>query len=563
MPIPKQIFMYWDTSPMSLLNYLSFYTIRKLNPSYNIILYRPSYPYTGPRTWKSIEHEDRYTRIDYLEDVLKLDIKIVYIDFSDIDFHNDVPETFKSDYVRMYLLDKYGGIWLDSDMICLQPLDNIDMPVDTNIVMIKDKHVPQYFMMATPDNVFFKILLGLVKTKFNIESYQSIGTELLDAAFRSNDVNSLVNIHYIALNEFAPYKWHETNKLFYGDDDMLVNNDTKAMHLFNGSKPTITYANSIDHMNFPTRNDQFMKIVSKVITHDEITNISKLRKISIVMGYYNRKEQLEFTLRTIKMSSYANYEIIIVDDASDNDNRLDSIVDKYNFKLIRIEPQDKTWLNPCMAYNIGIRAATGDIIVLQNPEVCHIGDILDDIVCNIRPNEYLTYNCYGMANRDRNLDIYQAYQSLDDIKQIHQMVSLMPKKIGGNSAFNNDIGGWLNHHNYHFTAYHYLSAINRSDLIKIGFGFCEKYKDGINLDDIDFVKQIIYAGIKLKIHSFDCNTNPFCIHQWHPKPKQLSDNPVKYHNINKVVFNQRMKDIGANNIVDIHAGFNMPAPVIY
>ena len=96
-------------------------------------------------------------------------------------------------------------------------------------------------------------------------------------------------------------------------------------------------------------------------------------KISIVMAYYNRKEQLLFTLKTINDSHHKNIEVIIIDDASDESNRLENIIHNYPFyiNLIRIEPTDKKHVNSCIPYNIGFKNITGDIVIIQNPEVCH------------------------------------------------------------------------------------------------------------------------------------------------------------------------------------------------
>ena len=49
--------------------------------------------------------------------------------------------------------------------------------------------------------------------------------------------------------------------------------------------------------------------------------------------------------------------------------------------------------NPCIPYNIGIKAASGDIIVLQ-PEVMHIGDCLSFINDNL--NEKIGYHLIVM-----------------------------------------------------------------------------------------------------------------------------------------------------------------------
>lgn len=95
--------------------------------------------------------------------------------------------------------------------------------------------------------------------------------------------------------------------------------------------------------------------------------------ISIVMAYYNRLPQLRFTLQTIANSAYKDVEVVIVDDFSDAENSLDSIpheFPKLQFNIICMREQvtKKDYCNPCVPYNVGLRASRGDMIVIQNPE---------------------------------------------------------------------------------------------------------------------------------------------------------------------------------------------------
>lgn len=69
------------------------------------------------------------------------------------------------------------------------------------------------------------------------------------------------------------------------------------------------------------------------------------KKLSIVMAYFNRKEQLIMTLESLKKSNYLNKEIIIVDDNSREDQRVELFIDKYrkdfDIKVITIKEMKK------------------------------------------------------------------------------------------------------------------------------------------------------------------------------------------------------------------------------
>ena len=113
------------------------------------------------------------------------------------------------------------------------------------------------------------------------------------------------------------------------------------------------------------------------------------KKISIVMACYNRKSQ---TLETLKgfEQMYAgkyNFEVIIVDDNSNDENRLEEDIKQFSFpiKLIMITAEEKeTRINPCSAYNKGFTEATGEIVIVQNSDCVHIKDVLNHILYNFK-----------------------------------------------------------------------------------------------------------------------------------------------------------------------------------
>jgi hypothetical protein len=277
-------------------------------------------------------------------------------------------------------------------------------------------------------------------------------------------------------------------------------------------------------------------------------------KVSIIIGYYNRKKQLLYTLKTINDSLYKNIEIIIVDDCSDNPDDILNISDfeifNMDIKLISIKKEEKTWVNPCVGYNKGISNATGDIIILQNAEVCHIGDALSYVVNNLKPNDWLTFNCYGLNNFEDNEYIYSQnnnkiiYNYINKIWKENNYYSIKP---GGNAAFTNKVGGWLNHFLYHFTAYHYFGAIFKSDLInRMSGGFDTDYANGICFDDNDFIKRLIFNNFQFKINTFS-DSEPFVIHLYHEKAESLIINRDEKWKINKIIYDKKCLDMNITN----------------
>ena len=64
--------------------------------------------------------------------------------------------------------------------------------------------------------------------------------------------------------------------------------------------------------------------------------------ISIATTFYNRKNQFINTLKSLEKSSIKNFEVIVVDDASDDDQRIEYLENEFKFlKVYRIERHEK------------------------------------------------------------------------------------------------------------------------------------------------------------------------------------------------------------------------------
>jgi GT2 family glycosyltransferase len=216
-------------------------------------------------------------------------------------------------------------------------------------------------------------------------------------------------------------------------------------------------------------------------------------KISIVMAYHNRRNQLLKTLDSIRY--FGNPEIIIVDDASDE--RIDDIRD---ITLIRIEPEQKKWVNSCIPYNIGFAKAKGDVIIIQNPECIHIGDILK-YTENLKEGIVFSHGAYSL---DYHLD-YEGY----DFDSLKYLIMKEPQRC------QIEHHGWYNHSKYRPAGYHFCMSMTRTDLEKLG-GFDETYAKGVGFEDDDLVRRIKKAGMNLQIID-----DPFVIHQKHKRTNYM------------------------------------------
>ena len=213
--------------------------------------------------------------------------------------------------------------------------------------------------------------------------------------------------------------------------------------------------------------------------------------------------------------------------------------------MIPISKSEKRWTNPSGAYNTGIRFATKDVVILQNAEVMHCGDILAFTDQHIQPRDWLTFSCYGLS-----AECTEKFTELESGQ--YEYIKQLPDRIGGNSVKREDVGGWLNHPEKHFVAYHYCGAIYREDLVQLmSGGFSEKFYTLLGGDDDEFIKRLIFKGFRFKIPNF-APDSPFTVHQFHPRSEALKAASYIELEKTKLELAKALLQMGFEPEVDIH-----------
>ncbi len=228
------------------------------------------------------------------------------------------------------------------------------------------------------------------------------------------------------------------------------------------------------------------------------------------MAYYNRKPQLLKTLDSINESSIKNYELIIVDDGSAPEHTLElAKLKKHcngNVILIEIDPEKKAWINPCIAHNIAFSRVSGDKVIIQNPETYHMGDILKSVEENLNPTSYITYQT--IAPTSEVTDLIYTKNTIAEVSAYMQSIIHNTHSVGPNCPYNG-FTIWYNHSKHRPVFYHFISAITKDNLFKLG-GFDERYKDDHSYDDNEILARIDRLGLKKSIVP-----NPMAIHLFH------------------------------------------------
>jgi len=230
------------------------------------------------------------------------------------------------------------------------------------------------------------------------------------------------------------------------------------------------------------------------------SSINNQRSISIVMAYYNRKVQLYNTLKSIEKTTHSAFEVILIDDCSTEDQRVEDLLPIFPFlKLYRVTKEEKSYSCSCMAFNRGIAMAQGDVIILQNPECQHEGDVLSYVDKNLTDLNYLSFACFAPNY------------------------------------------GWYNHPIQRPVYFHFCAALTKVNMNALG-GFDERYAMGLAYDDNEFVERVVRLGLKKEIP-----TNPFVTHQVHSKEYGFTKQEYK----NKLERNRALFEILTSNETSI------------
>jgi len=219
--------------------------------------------------------------------------------------------------------------------------------------------------------------------------------------------------------------------------------------------------------------------------------------ISIVMTSSNRSKQTYYTLKSLMNSAFKNIHVILVDD-SDIDPITIETLESYPFYIdfVKIKKNNKTWKNPCVNYNIGFLFVKGEQVIIQNAEVCHVGDVLNHVHETVNKENYYVFDVQQSLDYNTNEILYKK-----DIIDINYFSGAGEWRL------------WYQHAKHHNRKLHFLSAMNFKVFKKIG-GFSYDYSFGSGYDDDDFVLKINSLNIPIVTLS---NEESMCggIHLFH------------------------------------------------
>lgn len=249
---------------------------------------------------------------------------------------------FASDYLRLWAIHKYGGVYIDTDVELIKPID--DLP--TNFIGIergfnslglglmfgaeKGNEVI-YDMMSMYNHFFYDsrkkddyILPNLTTAYFNSRGY-----------IYKEGINDFLGFTIFPPKYFSPINWFSKRK--------KITPNTYSIHHYMASwhdkKQSIP--SEEDMLNTWIRNNSFKgSHVTDILLERDIEDkqdfklqLNEFPLVSIVMPIYNRIDCVGKSILSVLGQSYPNIELIIADDGSTDG--LEDYVKKFDENLIK------------------------------------------------------------------------------------------------------------------------------------------------------------------------------------------------------------------------------------
>ena len=394
---------------------------------------------------------------------------------------------------------------------------------ENSVIFHCKTYYPVGLFLSQQKSKFFNFIKKQSNKHYNPDNYQTIGATMLEKLFDKYDIKNLFNLKICNKDYYLPFEWNELDKIF---ESKFINNilplNNIGIHWFNGADKSKVYANEL--------NKRISNFKSNCFLDKYIIKLTKFNlKISIIIAYFNRKNQIIQVLNKFNelYSNKYEFEVIIVDDKSNEENMLDNILDNYNFNIKYIKILKKKWCNPVIPYNVAIKniSLDTDYVFIQNPEIYHSKDLFEYIkFCE--KNIYYTFPVFNSPDYKYNKkienvkNIYEDFVQEIDYKDFQfdynfykskypeEALSLNraealkdflennlseEKKCNKEGIFYSDTmvdtRGWLNHKKYNNRNLHFLSLIEKKYLDQIG-GFNSNMKDGFWYDDNELVVRI-------------------------------------------------------------------------
>lgn len=240
--IPKVAHFYWGGRQLSYLQYQTIKTFMKHNPTWQCKFYFPAVPQPDI-SWGSYEQRYSFKGDDYFNNVMELGIEVKKIDFTEFGLTNEMSEVHKSDFLRWHLLANEGGLWSDMDVLYVKSIDNMELNKKENaeldtIICISNYGHSIGFLLAAPNNVYFKSLWDESPKVWHKDNYQAVGVLMINQMYPDLETIRIklpgINVASVPMTTVYPWDANAVKGIFRMSDSQKIDRDTVGIHWYAG-----------------------------------------------------------------------------------------------------------------------------------------------------------------------------------------------------------------------------------------------------------------------------------------------------------------------------------------
>lgn len=159
-----------------------------------------------------------------------------------------------------------------------------------------------------------------------------------------------------------------------------------------------------------------------------------MSKISIIFGTYQRAIYLERSFIRYLNQSFKDIELVILDDWSTDQTESLCYSYAHDLNIVYIRPPYKEpghWRDSASIINIGLRACSGELILLTHPEIMVGKDTLSAMWEHRKDGIYHAAKCYYLTqDNQKHLDEIDWKNNLLEVRNLPDFYSKDPEILG-------------------------------------------------------------------------------------------------------------------------------------
>ena len=272
--IPKIAHFYWGNKTLPYLRYLTVFSFAKHNPDWEIRFYYPKSEHMQ-KVSPVPEHTYQFTGKDYYDELRKLPVKFIGVDFRLLNLSNELSEVHKSDFLRWHLLSIVGGLWSDMDIIYFKPMTSISINTSEHtelntVVSLHHKYPHSVgFMLSSPDNGYYRYIYQKAKANFDSKEYESVGVLLLNPEFPTlESIKSRfpnLTVKSISPETVYAYDAHSASvpTIYQSSNMEKYTKDSIGLHWYAGHPLAKKYIIEVTYTNYSNYNNVLGKTIQR------------------------------------------------------------------------------------------------------------------------------------------------------------------------------------------------------------------------------------------------------------------------------------------------------------